>query len=1423
MTNLNQFDISSFFDELQDPLFLIDSEEIIYRNKYFKENFEDIPDSWASSFMNPELLVELRVFFETGLSPNLTILKGIRDKRGETHTYDWTFTNLPSSFLTKFLIIKGRKAKFFTASQNENYLAESGINLGDELRYMQSLLNNSHDLISILDEHGDYKFISASVAEKLGFPAEAIVGQNYHDFVESGVIEIVKGDFIDVFKSNNEVSLDFWINKPDGSRIYLECYAKNLLSHPHIQGILFSARDITDYILTDVSLKRRFEIEKLINQISNLLINAPLLNIGILFEESISLFGAFLKAKKSQLYIYNKDNKSFDLLSGWNIENTKQKSPSEADLLDRVTQLLEVLRKGVVKLIEEDDFDCICVPMISGSKLFGFILLNVTKKSQKESELQIFRQLGDLLGGAYRGSQLSKKIEHNENLLANTELLSKSGSWRYSDVKKVFYISGGLSNLFGYGEKPSTREFTSLIKRLERPGRNEFIQNLKKVIDKESNVSGEFVILGEDKKQVFISYEIEARRDFLTQELEVFGFCTDISHKRANEDYLRLQSQILAQVSDPIIVTDSSLQVIYLNEAALQLCCPVTAAVYRGPIDGLISLEEQADFDLRAVVEDLAVGTVCKREVKIITKHTAISPFEMTFQPLTSATNEKIGFSFIYRDLTEKYESEKLSKQVKLIVENSPAVLFRVNPNNAFKILYISENINQYGFNAEELIASKVSFLDMLHPEDAVAIKSEVAKKSNETGILAFSGEYRVRKSDGTCAWVEDKTRDVLDQNGQIIYHEGFFQDITDRKKLELLNSERDKQYRVLASNIPGTNIFLMDKSRKYILAEGTNFENWGKKKEDFEGKYLEEITSSSLDKLHRILDRVYNERKIVESVFFYKGRHYHRIIRPIIENEEVEFALVIVRDINEENQAKSNLLQSEEKYRTLVEESTEIIFSLSETFELEYVSPNVSQFLGYESEEVLGVSIFNFLNPEDLDVFQEMINKSGDFLAQNQFLEFRLRHKNGNFKVFNSNGRMTERILGSKRSYTGIARDISKLRETQKELLIAKEKAEQSSIVKSQFLSVMSHEIRTPMNAVIGLSHFLMEENPRPDQLENLRTLQFSAENLMGLINDILDFSKIDSGKLELERVSFDLPNIINRILHAHSFQASEKSLKITAEIDNQIPLELIGDPVRISQIVNNLVSNAIKFTENGFVNIQLVLIEKLAQNTSILFRFMDSGIGIPEQKRESVFEAFTQASSSTTRKYGGTGLGLAIVKRLVEIQGGEIKLTSKPDEGSTFEFVLDFIIPEEGLNSLNQQKSMLPKSLLAASILVAEDNAVNQILIKKFLTKWNVGNLVLTSDGQEALEEFEKGDFNLVLLDLQMPVLDGFSVAKAIRNHSDANKRAVPILVLTATTLLEIKEEMEEIGINDFVPKPFTPDGLYEKLSQYLNTSYS
>jgi CheY-like chemotaxis protein len=363
-----------------------------------------------------------------------------------------------------------------------------------------------------------------------------------------------------------------------------------------------------------------------------------------------------------------------------------------------------------------------------------------------------------------------------------------------------------------------------------------------------------------------------------------------------------------------------------------------------------------------------------------------------------------------------------------------------------------------------------------------------------------------------------------------------------------------------------------------------------------------------------------------------------------------------------------------------------------------------------------------------------------------------------------------------------------------------------------------MSHEIRTPMNAVIGMAHLLIEDEPRPDQLENLRTLQFSAENLLGLINDILDYSKIDSGKVELEKVSFELNNVFNRILHSYSYQAREKSLDILFESDPSLPKNLIGDPVRLGQIVNNLVSNAVKFTEQGNVKIRLTNEKEDEDTIAIRFDFEDTGIGIPKEKLSLVFEAFTQASAATTRKYGGTGLGLAIVKRLVELFGSKIKAYNRPEGGTRFTFSILF-------EKAKSTDILSPKGnedgyriLQNTCILVAEDNLVNQIMIKKFLNKWGVGEVVIANDGNEAIRAFEKQDFDLILLDLQMPDKDGFQVAEFVRAYPDSRKKKIPIIALTASSLIEVKQQLEKVGMDDYIPKPFNPDNLYTKILKFL-----
>ncbi len=517
---------------------------------------------------------------------------------------------------------------------------------------------------------------------------------------------------------------------------------------------------------------------------------------------------------------------------------------------------------------------------------------------------------------------------------------------------------------------------------------------------------------------------------------------------------------------------------------------------------------------------------------------------------------------------------------------------------------------------------------------------------------------------------------------------------------------------------------------------------------------------------------------------------------------------------------SRNEFLHSEEKYRTLVEESTEIIYSVSDTLMVFYISPNVKQFLGYDADEFIGTSVLDYLNQADLDGFYSREGEISDFLRKNQYLEFRVKHKNGQYRIFSSHGRMVHEKEVDKRFYTGIARDITLFKQTQRELLKAKEKAERASLVKSQFLSIMSHEIKTAMHAVIGLVYLLMEENPRLDQLENLKSLRFSAENLMGLINEHMDFSKIEAGKIELEKAPVALRDLIEQIVHSHSYKAKDKGLNLLTEIGDNVPAVVIGDSVRLSQILNNLLSNAIKFTEKGFVRVVVKVISSHQVNYIINFKIEDTGIGIPSEKLNDIFEAFTQAASDTTRKYGGTGLGLTIVKNLVHLYGSEINVTSTLDKGTIFDFTLSLVGMDSYNNEPNSQIEVGRASLHEAKVLLAEDNLVNQILIKKFFKLWEVGKLVIASNGQEAINEFQNGEFDIVLLDIQMPVLDGFSVAKFIRTGKDARKSQTPILMLSASSFPEIKTELEINKINGFVGKPFDPDLLYSKLIEQLNS---
>ena len=367
----------------------------------------------------------------------------------------------------------------------------------------------------------------------------------------------------------------------------------------------------------------------------------------------------------------------------------------------------------------------------------------------------------------------------------------------------------------------------------------------------------------------------------------------------------------------------------------------------------------------------------------------------------------------------------------------------------------------------------------------------------------------------------------------------------------------------------------------------------------------------------------------------------------------------------------------------------------------------------------------------------------------------------------------------------------------------------------KNIFVANMSHEIRTPLNGILGFLHLLETTELNEEQKDYLKEIKNSSEILLITLNDILDFSKAEANKITLEQVSFNLKKLI-KDLNVYAKSNKNSYVEIVSNVDENIPENVIGDNIRLYQVLLNLLNNAKKFTEKGYIKISAEVTEKDNDNVSILFKVSDTGIGIPEDKRQKVFEEFIQADKSTTRKYGGTGLGLAICSKIVAIMGGKLNLESEVGKGSSFYFTLPFKITE---NVENSESEYLSEEIIvkSAKILIAEDNITNQKLIKNLLNKLGL-ECEIASDGQEALNLFMKNKYDLILLDCQMPVMDGYETTLAIREHENKyNLEPISILALTANAFVTNKEKCISVGMNDIITKPIKMDDFVHKLNKY------
>lgn len=514
------------------------------------------------------------------------------------------------------------------------------------------------------------------------------------------------------------------------------------------------------------------------------------------------------------------------------------------------------------------------------------------------------------------------------------------------------------------------------------------------------------------------------------------------------------------------------------------------------------------------------------------------------------------------------------------------------------------------------------------------------------------------------------------------------------------------------------------------------------------------------------------------------------------------------------EKRSEAKRRENEKLLQAVVDNSTAIIFLKDVNSRYTLVNKAFGQLIGLENKDFIGKTHQEMLgekHPENIVGGEEQVLKLGEIQESKQWIdygEYKRYFLTTKFPLINERGEIYG--LG------GISTDITEQKKYEIELTQARETAEAAKNAQQRFLANMSHEIRTPMNGIIGMASLLEATVLNEEQGDYLNTIKQSSNILMLLINDILDVSKMQAGMLKLEKIPFEVKESIKHIYLSYKPLADKNGIYLKCHVDPSAPEFLLGDPLRLNQIISNLVNNAIKFTANGGVSMNVSATPKSDDVFDLKIDVIDSGIGIPENKKEEVFKSFTQSSSSTSRKYGGTGLGLAIVKELVEMQSGTISLTTELGVGSTFSVVIPFTKANSNKNRVQGSlKKQAFSSFINKKILVVEDNLINQKVATQILLNADFSIVDIADSGFKALEMLQNEAYDAVLMDLQMPDIDGFETSKRIRNDL---KLSLPIIALTASVLSENREVCFEAGMNDYITKPFLPSELLQKLSFLL-----